>query len=86
MVDDADLGEESETQASTSGASAIGDTARVIVALSGVVLGIVWTVRVAMESSLASGVLFRLLPPLVLIYLGLRYFRSVVTTDPDDSE
>ena len=51
---------------------------RAVVALVGVGVGLVWTARIAVDGSVSSGVLFKLLPPLALVYLGLRYFRRVM--------
>lgn len=86
VPDDADPARETTTSEAISGPTSAGDAARMLVALIGIVLGVVWTVRIAMDGALATGVLFRLLPPLALIYLGVRYFRSVVTADQSDEE
>lgn len=81
-TDEVDQDSEMASSESIGGLSTIGTASRAVVALSGVILGLIWIMRITIDGAQASGVLFRLLPPLVLIYLGIRYFQSVVTTNP----
>lgn len=61
-----------------------GTTIRAALAVVGVVIGLIWTARIAIDGSVSSGVLLHLLPPVALIYLSIRYFRSVTGTPSED--
>lgn len=71
----ADNGDETDPSAGRPGT--VGVLARAAVAAVAVVLGIVWIVRVAiLGSTLGGGLLFEVLPPLVLLYFGIVYLRT----------
>ncbi|MDL5361434.1 hypothetical protein [Halalkalicoccus sp. NIPERK01] len=71
----ADDGGEAEPSAGRPGT--VGVLARAAVAAVAVVLGVVWIVRVAvLGSTLGGGLLFEMLPPLVLLYFGIVYLRT----------
>ncbi len=63
-----------------------GVIARALLAALAVVLGLVWIVRLAVVgSTLAGGLLFEVLPPLVLLYFGIVYLRTQYWTLRDGS-
>lgn len=79
-------GEGGETNTSTSGPGAVGVLARALVAALAVVLGLIWIVRLAVVgSTLTGGLLFEVLPPLVLLYFGTVYLRTQRRALRDDS-
>lgn len=66
-----------EEGASETRPGTIGVLVRSGVAAIAVVIGVVWVVRLATAgSTLGGGLLFELLPPLVLLYFGAIYLRK----------
>lgn len=70
-------GDRDETASTAGRPGTVGVFARAAVAAIAVVLGVVWIVRVAiLGSTLGGGLLFEVLPPLVLLYFGIVYLRT----------
>jgi hypothetical protein len=72
-------GTESDTDADTTETPprTVGVLARLAVAAIAMVLGVFWIVRLAVVGpTVRGGLLFELLPPLVLLYFGVDYVRT----------
>lgn len=84
MADDVAEDNGSAPSVGSSEYTSTGTAIRAALAVVGIVVGIVWTVRIAMDGSVTSGVLIQLLPAVALIYLSIRYFRSVTGAPRED--
>lgn len=77
MADGGETDGDETAAAPDEGPGTIGVLVRLVVAAVAVVLGVVWVVRLAITgSTLGGGLLFELLPPLVLLYFGVGYLRK----------
>lgn len=57
----------------------LGVTLRLIVAMVALIVGLVWMVRLALDGpAVSDGLLFEVLPPLLILYLGGRYLSRQI--------
>lgn len=86
MIDGAGADRGEATSGTNSETGTLGTLARGALATIAVILGIVWIARLAVGGpTLDGGLLFEVLPPIALLYLGLVYLgdqRRVLRDDP----
>jgi hypothetical protein len=81
MTDDADDTAQHQSESTEDGPGRIGIGLRLVLAVGAVAVGLLWIVRlVVADPGFTDGLLFELLAPLLILYLGVRYFNIQTAT------